>query len=298
MRGPLLLMAGIGLFGLLDANSKLLSSGFSASQTIFLRYAILLALLLGARALMRGAGGPLRTRHPWLHLLRALSMLGAGLFFFLAFRHLPLADGYLIFFTAPFLTLIFAAAFLRERVPGAAWLWSAVGFLGVLTALSPQLGRGDHGSLFGFACATLGTLCYTTNLTINRRLRDEPGVARLIFWPALLGGAATLPFAAWNWVAPSALEWGQLVVNGVMAGTATVTLAMALRVAAPARLAPFEFIALPWAVTLDFLVFGNVPSLPVIAGGLVVVLACVMSERAVARAARARPRQGIPAGNA
>lgn len=292
MRGPLLLMAGIGLFGLLDANSKLLSGGFSASQTIFLRFAILLVVLLAARAIVPGAGGRLGTRHPRLHLLRAFSMLGAGLLFFLAFRHLPLADGYLIFFTAPFLTLIFAAVFLKEPVPGAAWLWSAVGFLGVLTALSPQLGRADGGSLFGFACAILATLCYTTNLTLNRRLRDEPGVARLILWPALVGAAATLPFAAWSWAAPSAVEWAQLLLNGVISGIATVTLALALRYAPPSRLAPFEFIALPWAVTLDFLVFGNPPSLPVIAGGAVVVMACVMSERAVARGLRTAPSRG------
>lgn len=295
MRGPLLLMAGIGLFGLLDANSKLLSTGFSASQTIFLRYAVLLALLVGARALVRGAGGPLTTRHPALHLTRAVAMLGAGTFFFLAFRHLPLADGYLIFFTAPFLTLIAAALFLKERIPGPAWLWSAVGFLGVLTALWPQLGKGDA-SLFGFACAAIGTLCYTTNITINRSLRAEPGLARLVLWPAIVGGAATLPFAAWHWSAPSALEWAQLLVNGLIAGAATVMLAVAFRIASPARLAPFEFIALPWAVSLDFLVFGEWPSVPVIAGGAVVVMACVMSERAVARAARRG--QGIPAGNA
>lgn len=292
MRGPLLLMAGIGLFGLLDANSKLLAGSFSASQTIFLRYAILLALLFGARALVSGAGGPLGTRHPGLHLTRALSMLGAGTLFFLAFRHLPLADGYLIFFTAPFLTLIFAAAFLKERIPAAAWLWSAVGFLGVLTALWPQLGQGREGSLFGFACAALGTLCYTTNITINRRLRGESGIARLVLWPAIVGGGATLPFAAWHWAAPTALEWAQLLVNGVVAGAATVTLALAFRAAPPSRLAPFEFVALPWAVALDFLIFGKPPSLAVITGGAVVVMACVMSERAVARDLRPAPSRG------
>ncbi|MBS7809496.1 DMT family transporter [Roseococcus sp. XZZS9] len=289
-------MAGIGLFGLLDANSKLLSGGFSAAQTIFLRYAVLLGLLFLARGLVRGAGGPLGTRHPGRHLARALSMLGAATFFFLAFRHLPLADGYLIFFTAPFLTLIGAAIYLKEPVPGRAWLWSAVGFSGVLLALSPHLGEGERGSLFGFACALVGTICYTTNVILNRSLRDERGVARLVLWPAIIGGAATLPFAAWHWVEPSALQWTQLIVNGVIAGTGTVMLALAFRVSPPSRLAPFDFVALPWAVALDFAIFGNVPTLPVVAGGAVVAMACVMSERAVSRAAR--QSQAIPAGNA
>ncbi|MDB5413755.1 MAG: EamA/RhaT family transporter [Rubritepida sp.] len=281
MKGPLLLMAGIGLFGILDANSKLLSGGFSAAQTIFLRYAILLLALFALRAVWRGTGGPLLTAHPRLHALRAVAMLSAGTFFFLGFRHLPLADGYLIFFTAPFLTLIFAAVFLKEPVPRVAWLWSAVGFAGVLMALAPRLGNG--GSLFGFACVTMGTLCYTTNITINRRLRAETGFARLILWPGIFGIITTAPFAAWHWVAPDAFQWVQLAANGLVAGGATVLLAIAFRYAAPSRLAPFEFIALPWSVALDFMIFGNHPSLAVIAGGAVVVLACLMSERAVSR---------------
>ena len=289
VRGPLLLMAGIGLFGLLDANSKLLAGDFSAAQAVFLRHAVLLVLLLGLRGAVGWPGGPLRTAHPWLHGLRACTMLTAGLTFYVAVRYLSLADAYLIFFTAPFMTLILARVFLKENVPRAAWLWSGVGFGGVMIALAPQLGEG--GSLYGFACALLGTVAYAANITLNRSLRAEPGIARLVFWPSLFGVLATGPFAATYWAAPSAIEWVQLLVNGLLAGGATILLALALRHSSPARLAPFEFIALPLSVTLDLMVFGNAPGIEVILGGVVVVLACVMSERAVSRA-----RHGISPG--
>lgn len=281
MKGPILLMVGIALFGLLDANSKFLSAEFSAAQAIFLRHATLLLLLFGLRALWREAGGGFRTAHPRLHAVRAVAMLCSGLFFFLAFRHLPLADGYLVFFTAPFLTIILAQWFLGERAPRAAWLWSFVGFGGVALALVPSLAGG--GSAFGFLCAALGTLCYAVNITVNRGLKAESGLARLILFPSTLGLLATAPFAAWHWVPPDALQWGQLALNGVLAGAATLTLALAFRHASAARLAPFEFIALPWSVALDWAVFGNAPEAAVIAGGCVVAWACWMSERAVAR---------------
>ncbi len=290
-----MLMAGIALFGVLDANSKILSSDYSAAQAIFVRHATLLLLLFALRGLWREAGGSLRTRHPALHGMRAVAMLFSGMLFFLAFRHLPLALGYLVFFTAPFLTLVMAAVFLRESVPRAAWFWSGVGFCGVIIALVPQIGGGA--SLLGLLYAALGTVCYAINITINRGLRAEPGLARLIFWPSLLGFVAMAPFAASEWVAPDALDWARLVLNGVIAGTATLLLATAFRHASPARLAPFEFIALPWSVVLDYAVFGNTPGLAVILGGTVVVLACVMSERAVIAAAR-RPRQGMSPGKA
>ncbi|MFN3449282.1 MAG: DMT family transporter [Roseococcus sp.] len=292
MKGPAMLMAGIGLFGILDANSKILSAEHSAAQAIFLRHATLLLLLFLLRAAARGLGGPLATAHPFLHGLRAVAMLFSGVLFFLAFRHLPLADGYLVFFTAPFMTLAMAALFLRERVPRAAWAWSGVGFGGVMVALWPQLGEG--GSAFGFACALLGTLCYAINITVNRGLRGEPGIARLVFWPSLFGLLATAPFAGLHWVTPDAEAWARFVSNGVLAGAATILLALAFRHASPARLAPFEFIALPWSVTLDLMVFGNAPGAEVMLGGAIVVLACVMSERAVARAAR--ERQGMSGG--
>jgi drug/metabolite transporter (DMT)-like permease len=289
VRGPLLLMAGIGLFGLLDANSKLLAGDFAAAQAVFLRHAVLLGLLLALRGSFGWPGGPLLTTHPLLHGVRACTMLTAGLSFYVAVRYLSLADAYLIFFTAPFMTLLLARVFLKERVPRAAWLWSGVGFSGVMIALAPQLGEG--GSLLGFSCALLGTVAYALNITLNRSLRAEPGIARLVFWPSLFGVLATGPFAAWHWAAPSAIEWVQLLLNGVLAGGATILLALALRHGSPARLAPGELIARPHSVTLDLLIFGNRPGIEVFLGGAVVVLACVMSERAVLRV-----RQGISAG--
>ena len=272
-------MAGIALFGLLDANTKLLSGEFSPAQALVFRHGVLLALLFGSRMASPGLGGPLLSRHPGLHALRAFSMLVSGALFFLTFRHLPLADGYLVFFTSPFLIMLMAWRFLGEAVPRVAWVWSAVGFSGVLLALAPQLGQGS-GNLLGFGYALLATIFYSINITINRALRDETGYARLLVWPSALGLVFFAPIAAVFWVPPDTVQAGQLLANGLLAGVATVALAWAFRHATPARLAPFEFVALPWSVALDWLVFGKVPEPILLAGGAVVVLACVMSERA------------------
>ena len=64
MKGPALLLAGIVLFSLLDANSKLLSGQYGVGQVIFLRYAVLVPAFLAARASARASaarsapGGP------------------------------------------------------------------------------------------------------------------------------------------------------------------------------------------------------------------------------------------------
>lgn len=285
VHGPALLITSVLLFGLLDANSKVLAGQYPAAQALLIRHGVLLVLLLVARAVSPGVGGALATRHPWLHLLRGLCMLGSGVGFYVAVRHMPLAMVYLVFFTAPFLLLALSRLLLREAVPIAAWGWCGVGFGGVLLALLPQLGHGAD--WIGLAGALFATLCYAVNMIVNRSLRDEQGFARLLLWPGIICAVAAAPFAMEHWVAPDAIDWLRLCLNGIFAGIAAVSLAYAFRHAAPARLAPFEFVALPWSVALDYFIFGNLPAWPTLLGGAVVVAACVMSERA---------RQSKPAG--
>lgn len=278
MQGPVLMLAALGLFAALDANSKLLAGSYAVAQVVLVRQVVMLALLFGARALRPGLGGTLRTRHPGLHLLRATGMLGSAFGFFQALREIPLAEGYLVYFTAPFLTLGMAALLLGERLPRSVWLWSGVGFGGVLVAMAPGLQAG--GSLAAYGYAMLGTVSYAGALIINRSLRDEPGIAKLILWSALPGGLVLLPFAVLQWVPPSLPDLLALAANGIFAGAATICLAGAFRRASVAQLAPLEFSALLWAMLADFLLWSVLPELATLAGAVIVVLACVMSQRA------------------
>ncbi len=278
VQGPFLMLAALGLFALLDANSKLLSGNYPVAQVLMIRQCVILGLLFAARAARPGLGGALGTGHPALHLSRAAGMLGSGIGFFMALREIPMAEGYLVYFTAPFLTMALAALVLGEAPPRAVWFWSALGFLGVLVAMAPGLQSG--GPWRAYAFAMLGTISYAIVLTINRKLRQEPGVARLILWSALPGALVLLPFAWDGWVMPDARDWVALSANGVLAGTSTICLALAFRHASAARLAPLEFSALIWAVGLDVALWGHWPSVTTLVGAAIVVCACIMSERA------------------
>ena len=276
-KGPLLLVASMALFALLDANSKLLAGRYGADQVLAIRYGTLLLLLLAARLIRPGAGGPISTPRPWLHLLRAMCMAGSAYGFFLAFRELPLAEGYLVYFTAPFFTLGLAALVLKESNGTAVWIWSGIGFLGVLIAMAPGLHADGPWAAYGWAF--LGTLTYAGFLTISRLLQAESGAARLIVWSSLPLLLVILPFASASWVAPDAMDWLALIGNGGFAGGATLALAIAFSIDRAARLAPLEFTAMLFAVIFDASIWGIWPSGWSLAGAVIVVFACLMSQR-------------------
>lgn len=282
-KGPLLMLAGIGQFGLLDAISKLLAAEHGVWQVLLVRFVTILAVVGLLLAAGGGRWGRLRVQRPRLHALRALAMLGSAVSFFMAFSKLPLVEGYLVFFTSPFFVLAMSALTLGEVPPRAAWVWVAIGFGGVAVGLAPGLAGGVAGSLAGYGWALAGTVFYSAVFVLNRGLRGERGVLALLFWPALLGFAAMLGPGIATWVAPGPLALGLMAANGLLVAMATVSLALAFRHASAARLAPFGYSGLLWSIAFDLLLFGHAPGMAMLAGAAVVVLACVMSERAAAQ---------------
>lgn len=280
MKGPAYMLLGIGLFGLLDAISKTLAEGYVVWQVLLVRFATILAVVFLLRALRPGWGGTLATRRKRTHLARALAMLGSAGCFFMAFRALPLSEGYLVFFTSPFFILALSPWLTGESVPRAAWFWVAVGFAGVAVGLAPGLLGGAGGAAEGYAWAFAGTICYALVFVLNRALRAEPGLARVLVWPAVLGlGVMAIP-GLLAWRTPDAGALALMVANGVIVGVATAALAEAFRHADAARLAPFGYSGLVWSLGFDLALWGHLPGWPMLAGAAVVVAACVMSERA------------------
>ena len=86
-------------------------------------------------------------------------------------------------------------------------------------------------------------------------------------------------------------------------GAAILCTATAYRSADAARLGPYNYVALPVAVLLDLAIWDAWPAVLTVLGGVVVVVACLLSERARRRAltvslpgsGEARPARGAGA---
>jgi drug/metabolite transporter (DMT)-like permease len=282
LAGPALILLAIALFSANDVAMKLLSAGFSAAQVIAWRCFVGLALVGPAalREAMRTRGIPhARLR---LQLLRAALIHCSGLTFFVAFARLPLFDAYVVFFTAPFVTLALARAVLGERVARAAWAWGAVGFAGVGLALAPGLAGSDHdvrGDPLGYLAAFAGTSAYAMLMVVTRRLGPEARLSESMAIPALVGLAAIGPCAAARWRPPAAADMALLSLTGLFWAAGNVSLTAAIRAASPARLAPYDFTAMVWAIGYDALFFATSPGGMELAGAALVVAACLGHAR-------------------
>lgn len=273
VRGALLMLSAIGVFALTDVATKWLSSGYGGAQVIALRCAAAL-VLAGPVALRAGSVAPSRIG---LHLLRGALMLGAAGSMFHAFARLSLFDAYVVFFTAPFLTMVAAVLLLGERVSARAWSWVGLGFAGVLMAAGPGVTGG--GPWTGYLAAFTGTACYALMMVVTRRLGSGEGLAVALAIPATMGVVLVGPIAALEWVRPSAADAAVLALNGVLWALANLTLTAAVRAAEPSRLAPLDFTAMVYALVFDALVFRLSPDPAALAGAAVVMLACLGHQR-------------------
>jgi drug/metabolite transporter (DMT)-like permease len=280
MRGPALIVLALFLFALLDAVGKHLAASFDQGQVVLLRYLPVLLIALPI-ALARQRIG---SRRHGLHALRALLMALASVGFFHGFRFLPLADGYLVYFTSPFITMAAAHLLLREHVPPRAWMWAGVGFAGVMVAVADGLSGG--GPWHAYLAVFLSTLLYAGVVTLNRLMRTETDLVALLLWPGLVGTIVLGPMALFDWRPAGWTDSLLMLLNGALWAGATLCMVAAFRHAPASRLAPLEYSALLWAVLLDWVVWSTVPSPLVLGGGAIVVFACIMAARA----------QGIPAG--
>jgi len=267
-------LIGIGLisatflcFALLDAGAKWLVRTVPVLEVVWLRFAFHVVFSAGALAPRQGAA-LLRTRRPGLQLVRAAMLCAMTGMNFWALQYLQLAETASIQFSVPILIALFAAPLLGERLDRARWAAILVGFAGVLVIIRPGT-QGFHPALIlSFATAVL----YALFNLLTRRLAalDSPETTQ--FLSALGAAIAIAPFGLAAWQTPaSLLEWALACGIGVAGGLGHWFLAAAHRYAPASVLGPFLYQQIVYMALLGYLVFGDVPDAPVLAGAAVVV---------------------------
>ncbi|MCW5745172.1 MAG: DMT family transporter [Alphaproteobacteria bacterium] len=287
----------VALFSAMDAIVKALGARYPTLQIMLCRSVVGMLPVLW---LMQAAGGwrTLRTRQPLLQLGRViLSFLSLFGFFYL-FPLMPLAELYAISFAAPFFMTALAVPMLGEQVGWRRWCAVAVGFAGVMIIVRPGTAAFHPLSLAVLAA----TFCYALSMVCVRRLSRTDSdhttiMAHSIATIGLCGvlivgnGLAGSPLGT-LWIWPTAVDWLWLGAIGVTGGFAQILVTRAWRLAPAAVLAPFDYVAIIFALAFGWLFWREIPTpwlwmgLPLIIGsGLYILHRERVRRRAAATAA-------------
>ena len=216
-----------------------------------------------------------QTKRPILHFLRCLVGLIAMVAIFIALRNLPLATVVSISFAAPIFTTIFSIFLLSEKVGIYRWLAVVIGFLGILIITEP--GFESLNIYYIFPIIFCIGLSYVA-IAIRKLSSTEPvWLISLNFSIAItIAGLCSLPY---GWKIPSFFDFFVLSLVGFFGGVANLWLSQSYKFSEVSLVTPLKYLGLIFAIFFGYLIWGEIPSLKSLFGGLLVILSSIIIFR-------------------
>ncbi len=189
------------------------------------------------------------------------------MFIFVAFQMMPLASVMAIGYAAPLFTTLLSIVILKDRVGVHRWSALIVGFLGVLVITQPGFGTFQIGAVFALGNAIMiSTVAIAIRQMSLTESTETLTIYQMVFITVLT--ACLLPF---GFTMPTWHDAVLLAIAGVGNGTAQYWWTKALNLAPPSAVVPFNYLSLVWATLIGFAVWGDVPTVDLIIGAVVVV---------------------------
>jgi len=267
LAGILLMLAGDFMFALNDAMGKWLVASLSVGQVVAVR-SIGAFLILGPMIARQGAGKLFRVERPLLQVLRVLAATVDTGCFYAAVVYLPLADVMSFYMAGPIYVAALSHLLLGEKVGWRRWLAIVIGFCGVLVILKPSSASLSPASLYALS----GSLGFAFVIILSRGLRGTSDTT-LVTWQTVAMLVAGIAMAAGDWRPPSLLDWGAMLLLGIVSCVAHLLITRALKLAPASTLAPLHYTLLLWAVAFGFVFFGDVPGPRIMIGAAIIVIA-------------------------
>ena len=275
---------------LLDVAAKLASSSVPVGQITTARFVIQCVLMAPVVWLM---GLSLRVaRGLWLALVIRSGLLFISTFCFIAaIRVMPLADALAIVFVAPFIVLLVGKFYFGEDVGPRRVGAALVGFVGVLFVIQPSFSAFGAVALFPLGTA-VGFAFY---ILVTRGLSRQVHPVSLQFYTGLIASVLCVPILIMaqgsgsvllDPVWPEGIAWTWLFGVGFFATVSHMMMTYALSLAPSATLAPLQYLELPVATLLGYLVFGDFPNTLTLTGIAIIIgagLYMIHRERVTAR---------------
>jgi drug/metabolite transporter (DMT)-like permease len=260
------MVASGAVFNCANAASKWLIATYPIGEVLFGRS--LVALITMATFILPSAGlAVYRTRKLRAHLMRATSQVGSQTMLLIAFSMMPLAGATAIMFSSPIFSTLASAYFLHEKVGQVRWLVLLIGFLGVLVIANPGADTFSVGALFALGNAVL----FGTVVAGVRGMSSTESAQTLIMYQLTL---LTIAYALSLFLGvrmPTAFDALVMAGSGVGNGVAQYLWTRAIHLAPTSAVVPFQYLQLVWALLLGFAIWGDLPTLGLLAGSAIVI---------------------------
>jgi drug/metabolite transporter (DMT)-like permease len=256
--------ATIAAFLMMAIAGRELSAEIGPAQTVAYRNIICLLSLLAilARIGWRHA----RTAKPGRHVVRNAIHFAAQFGWFYAIARIPIAEVFAIEFTTPIWTALLAVLFLGERLNAARIGAVVLGFAGVLVILRPGLAIVQPAALAALAAALGYALTYA--FTKDLVATDRP--VTILLWMNAVQLPLALAVGAPSWVTPSAALWPWIAAIGFTGLASHYCLSRAFEYGDATVVAPIDFLRLPLAAGVAWLMYGEQVGPAVFAGAAMI----------------------------
>src|SRR5690625_3192328 len=201
----------------------------------------------------------------YLFLRSFLGLIGVILSFY-AIDHLVLSDADMLNKMSPFITIIFAAIFLKEYVKRYQIVSIIIAFVGSLFIIKPALdldiipyGAGIFSAVF--ACAAY---------TVLRVLGNKEQFYTVVFYFSAFSTVVLLPYVIFFYDPMTMQQFIYLLLAGLFATVGQFGLTVAYKYAPPKEISIFTYATIVYAGMISIIMFNEYPNLWSVVGYLII----------------------------
>lgn len=264
--GIAFMLAATVMFSGSSALSKWQVVEYPIGEVLFVR--TVTSLLVCSLLILPAAGlGVFRTSRRYDHFMRGIAQAASQSFIIIAFSMMPLAGAVAINFSSPLFATLASALVLKEAVGPARWSALIVGFLGVLIVAGPGADSFQIGALFALSNAVIyGSVTAAVRGMTATESAETLTMYQMVVLTCVF--AALLPF---GFKMPTLSGGALMMANGAANALGQYWWTRALHLAPASAVTPFFYFSLVWAIIIGFFVWGDVPSVGLLAGSAIVV---------------------------
>jgi drug/metabolite transporter (DMT)-like permease len=284
VQGALWLVSGGFIFTINGVMIRALSEQVESVQTAFFRafISVILLLPLIATGRVKPWTSPRLAGHFWRTAMGTISMVLG----FYAISMLPLADATALGFSQPLFSVCVAALVAGEKVRWRRWSATIIGFVGVLIMVRPGAGSLQPGALL----ALCNAMSVAVSIYLVRRLSESETPLMILTQFALFSTLLLAVPAIWVWRWPDTWGWTLAVGVSLSATVGQFFWVQAFKAGEMSAVAPFEYMRLPFAVFMGWLVWGEMPVVWTYVGASIVIASTLYIAHREHQLARERRR--------